>query len=251
MKQETYNKCFSIFILAGMTIAVVLTTVFKINDTTTGGRILLLVSAFGSIMGVLSAVTSASGKIITFLFSLLDVLIYGVMCFVNWKNGGAGLGNGILHLAYFVPMQFIGFAQWRKRGANATDRVKPRALSAKQRIWYAAAFLVGSVIAYILLARFDKSAAEGFIKVAVVLDVLTLMCNIFGQILLSTAYVEQWLFWLGVNITSIIIWGQALKTGSGSFALIYVIKYCLYFMNTIHGFRIWVGMLRSRVLQNE
>lgn len=248
MKQETYNKWFSIFILAGMTIAVVLTTIFKISDTTPVGKALLLVSAFGSVMGVLSAVTSASGRIITFLFSLLDVLIYGAMCFVNWRNGGAGLGNGLLHLLYFVPMQFIGFSQWRKRGANATQRVAPRALSGKKRLLCSTAFIVGSVVAYLILVHFDKSAADGFIKVAVVLDVLTLMCNIFGQILLSTAYVEQWVFWLGVNVFSIIIWIQALGTGSSSFALIYVVKYSLYFLNSVHGLRLWTKMLRKEVL---
>lgn len=248
MKQEKYNKWFSIFILAGMTIAVVLTTIFKISDATPVGKALLLVSAFGSVMGVLSAVTSASGRIITFLFSLLDVLIYGAMCFVNWRNGGAGLGNGLLHLLYFVPMQFIGFSQWRKRGANATQRVAPRALSGKKRLLCSTAFIVGSVVAYLILVHFDKSAADGFIKVAVVLDVLTLMCNIFGQILLSTAYVEQWVFWLGVNVFSIIIWIQALGTGSSSFALIYVVKYCLYFLNSVHGLRLWTKMLRKEFL---
>lgn len=251
MKRETYNKYFSIFILAGMTIAVVLTTIFKLNDTTAGGKILLLVSAFGSIMGVMSAVTSASGKIITFLFSLLDVLIYGAMCFVNWRNGGAGLGNGILHLLYFVPMQFIGFSQWRKRGANSSHSVTPRVLSKRNRILYGVLFAVGSVVAYLILVRFDKSLADSFIKVAVVLDVLTIMCNIFGQILLSTAYVEQWIFWMGVNVSSIFIWAQAMGTESGSFALIYLVKYGLYLLNSIHGFRLWLRMLQSKTLQNE
>ncbi|MCQ2170790.1 MAG: nicotinamide riboside transporter PnuC [Bacteroidales bacterium] len=251
MKRETYNKYFSIFILAGMTIAVVLTTIFKLNDTTAGGKILLLVSAFGSIMGVMSAVTSASGKIITFLFSLLDVLIYGAMCFVNWRNGGAGLGNGILHLLYFVPMQFIGFSQWRKRGANSSHSVTPRVLSKRNRILYGVLFAVGSVVAYLILVRFDKSLADSFIKVAVVLDVLTIMCNIFGQILLSTAYVEQWIFWMGVNVSSIFIWAQAMGTESSSFALIYLVKYGLYLLNSIHGFRLWLRMLQSKTLQNE
>lgn len=251
MKRETYNKYFSIFILAGMTIAVVLTTIFKLNDTTAGGKILLLVSAFGSIMGVMSAVTSASGKIITFLFSLLDVLIYGAMCFVNWRNGGAGLGNGILHLLYFVPMQFIGFSQWRKRGANSSHSVTPRVLSKRNRILYCVLFAVGSVVAYLILVRFDKSLADSFIKAAVVLDVLTIMCNIFGQILLSTAYVEQWIFWMGVNVSSIFIWAQAMGTESSSFALIYLVKYGLYLLNSIHGFRLWLRMLQSKTLQNE
>ena len=67
MKRETYNKWFSIFILAGMAIAVVLITIFKLRDPGVN-HLLLLVSAFGSIMGVLSSVMSASGRLLTFLF---------------------------------------------------------------------------------------------------------------------------------------------------------------------------------------
>lgn len=92
MKEETFNRWFNIFILAGMAVALVVTTVFKLGGTDTG-KTLLVISAFGSLMGILSSVCSANGKIWTFIFGLLDVSIYGVMCFLNWRDGGPGLGN--------------------------------------------------------------------------------------------------------------------------------------------------------------
>lgn len=241
MKRETYNKWFSIFILAGMAIAVVLITIFKLSDPGVN-HLLLLVSAFGSIMGVLSSVMSASGRLLTFLFGLIDVIIYGAMCFVNWNNGGAGLGNGILHFVYFVPMQFIGFFQWKKHGASMTEKVKPRALGPRQRLLYSAVFAAGSIALYLILFRFDKSAATEFIRIAVVLDVLTIMCNIFGQILMSTAYIEQWVLWIGVNVFSLFIWTEAIFSGESDFALIYVIKYCFYLANSVHGLRNWIRL---------
>ena len=122
-KEKQFNKWFSIFILAGMAIALTVTTILKLDDADAGGRALLVISAFGSLMGILSTVSSANGLIITFLFGLLDVSIYGAMCFVNWYGGGSGLGNAVLHMLYFVPMQFVGFAQWgvtvRTRAATA------------------------------------------------------------------------------------------------------------------------------------
>lgn len=241
MKTETYNKWFSIFILAGMVVAVLLTTIFKMNDPD-ANRLLLIISAFGSVMGVLSAVMSASGRLLTFVFAMIDVTTYGAMCFVNWNNGGAGLGNAILHFVYFVPMQFIGFVQWKKHGASMTEKVKPRMLGTRQRLLYSAVFLAGSIVLYMILFRFDKSAATGFIKTAVVLDVLTIMCNIFGQILMSTAYTEQWVLWIGVNVFSIFIWTKAIFSGTSDFALIYVIKYCFYTANAVHGLRNWIRL---------
>ncbi len=241
-KEKQFNRWFSVFILAGMAVALIITTIFKLDDAAgAGGKAFLIISAFGSLMGILSTVSSANGLIITFLFGLLDVSIYGVMCFVNWYGGGSGLGNAVLHMLYFVPMQFVGFAQWRRHRADKSGyTVKPRRLTAKGWALVSAFFLVGIVVAYLIIARFDKSAADTFIKTAVVLDVLPLMCNILGQLLMSLAYMEQWIFWIGVNVFSLIMWSTAHLDGTSSFATIYIVKYSFYLLNSINGLRIWL-----------
>ena len=242
--EEKFNKLFSAFVLIGMTVALVLTTALKLGDST-GGKILLLVSAFGSLMGVMSTVFSANGNILTFLFGFLDVSLYGVICFINWRNGGTGLGNALLHLVYFVPMQFIGLAQWRKRGASSTDKPAAKRLDARGWLITSLLLLLGSVTLYFILAHFDKSAAGTFLKWSVILDVITLVCNILGQLFMSNAYMEQWFFWIGVNIFSILMWSWTLSQTGGSYALIYIIKYSFYLINSIYGLRIWLALSRK------
>lgn len=245
MTEERFNKLFSSFILVGMTVALVLATALKLQGAQ-DGRWLLLLSAFGSLMGVLATVCSANGRIITFLFGLIDVALYGAMCLVTWSKGGSGLGNAILHFLYFVPMQFVGFAQWRRRGAVGGEKLRARRLSGKQWALYMAIMLAGSVAAYFVLARFDKSAADGFIRWAVVLDVIPLACNIVGQLLMSTAYMDQWFFWMGVNISSICMWAFTLAGSPGSdYAVIYIIKYSFYLLNSFNGLRIWLALSRE------
>ena len=240
---KTFNKYFSVFILVGMTVVTVLATALKLGPADQGARIRLLVSAFGSLMGVAATVASANGYIITFLFGLLDVAIYGAICLINWNNGNSGLGNAVLHFLYFVPMQFVGFAQWKKRGSNHSGSVKARRLSGRQRLLATLVFLAGSVLAYLVIARFDKSAADTFIKTAVVLDVLPLICNIIGQFLMSTAYMEQWIFWIGVNVFSIAMWSVTMHSDpSSSYALIYIIKYSFYLINSLNGLRNWLQL---------
>ena len=239
MNDSKFNKAFSAFIIIGMTVAVILTTAIKLGAAA-DGRFLLLISALGALMGVLSTVCSANGLIITFLFGLIDVAIYGAVCFVSGKYG-----NAVLHFLYFIPMQFVGWYQWRKRGAGKGSEVKPRILTSRQWALGSLVFLVGSVAAYLILARFDKSSADTFLKTAVILDVLPLMCNIFGQFLMSTAYKEQWLFWIGVNITSIAMWATSMKGASDSYALIYMIKYFFYLINSLNGYRIWHNLSRK------
>ena len=241
---QKFNKWFNAFILIGMTVAVIITTAMKLDAAQTG-KVLLLVSAFGSLMGILSTVCSANGIIWTFLFGLFDVAIYAVVCFISGKYG-----NAAQHALYFVPMQFVGFWQWKKRGAHASDKkVKARRLNPRQWLVTGAAFLAVSVAAYLILARFDKSAAEGFLKTAVLMDALAMVCNIFGQYLMSTAYMEQWYFWIGVNVFSVVMWAQTLRGAADSYAIIYIIKYSFYLVNSLNGLRIWMELSRKGELE--
>ena len=102
---KVFNKWFNAFILIGMAVVTVVVTAIKFQDAEQG-RALLLLSAFGSLMGVLCTVLAANGRILTFLFGIIDVSIYGVMCLL-----GTRYGNAALHLLYFLPMQFIGYFQ--------------------------------------------------------------------------------------------------------------------------------------------
>ncbi len=237
MTEKQFNKLFSAFILIGMTVVTVLVTGIKLRGAD-GGEWLLVMSAFGSLMGVLATVCSANGWIITFLFGLLDVTIYGVACWINWMNGGSGLGNALLHFAYFVPMQLVGFLQWRRRGAKGESQVKARRLSPSGRWAWLGISVAATAVLYLVLLHFDRSVAQGFLRVAVVLDVVPLVCNIIGQLLMSTAYMEQWIFWIAVNITSIILW----VTSDQSFAPVYIVKYAFYLINSFNGLRIWLKL---------
>ena len=244
-----FNKWFSTFILAGITTALVITTVIKLRQPDADPT-RLIIAAFGSLMGVCATVAASNGKIITFLFGLLDVSIYGAMCLVNWNNGSSGLGNAILHFIYFVPMQFIGFAQWRKRGAKGGEKPKARRFTGRMWAVYPLLFLAGCIVAYFILARFDKSQADTFIKLAVVLDVLPVIFNIFGQMFMSMAYMEQWFFWIGVNVFSITMWSNTLAHDpSSDFALVYIIKYSFYLINALNGLRIWYNLSKPETGQ--
>jgi nicotinamide mononucleotide transporter len=241
MNDKTFNKWFNTFILVGMAVVTVVVTAVKFKDADSG-RAMLVISAFGSLMGVLSTVCAANGRILTFLFGLIDVTIYGVMCLI-----GTRYGNAALHLLYFLPMQFVGYFQWRKRGAEEEKKVQARRLDGKQWLLYGSIFLVGLIVSYFILAAFDKTEAAGVVKWLVVMDAFSMMCNILGQYLLSTAYMEQWYFWLGVNVSTIVMWVLTLRQDpSSTYASIYVVKYSFYLLNALNGLRIWYNLSRPK-----
>ena len=240
MTEKQFNSWFNAFILIGMAVVTVLVTAIKFRSAE-NGQWLLLISAFGSLTGVLCTVLSANGRILTFLFGLIDVSIYGAMCLA-----GARYGNAALHLLYFLPMQFVGFFQWKKRGAKAHTEVKARRLSGKQWLLYGSIFLAGLIVAYFVLEAMDKTEAASVVKWLVLMDAISMMCNLVGQYLLSTAYMEQWFFWIGVNITSIIMWVLTLRQDpSSAYAIIYVVKYSFYLLNSFNGLRIWYNLSRD------
>ena len=243
MTEKTFNKWFNTFILVGMAVVTVVVTALKFRDAE-GGRTLLVVSAVGSLMGVLCTVCAANGRILTFLFGIIDVSIYGVVCLVGSKP--PLYGNAALHLLYFLPMQFVGYFQWQKRKSEQHVKVKARRLDGKQWLLYASIFLAGLIAAYFILAAVGRKDGQEVVKMLVFLDAFSMMCNIIGQYLLSTAYMEQWIFWIGVNVSTILL--MALKQRldpDAAFASIYIVKYSFYLLNAINGLRIWIGLSRS------
>ena len=201
---------------------------------------MLILAAVGSIAGVLANVLSANGRIFTFLFGLIDVAIYGAVCLVSTRYG-----NAAIHLLYFLPMQLVGHIQWRRRGAGEGEKVHARRLSRRQWWLYGGIFLLGLIVAYIILCAFDKTEVAGVVRWLVLMDALSMMCNILGQWLMSTAYMEQWIFWIGVNIASVVMWKLTIMQNPyASFASIYIVKYSFYLLNSLNGLRIWLALSR-------
>ena len=142
-------------------------------------------------------------------------------------------------------MQAVGFVQWKKRGAGEHARVRARRLDGRGWLIAGSIFLAGSVAAYFILSALDKTEAVGVVRWLVLTDALSMMCNVLGQWLLSTAYMEQWIFWIGVNVASVAMWVLTLRQSpDSSYALIYVVKYSFYLLNSLNGLRIWMALSR-------
>lgn len=248
MNEEKFNKWFNVFILAGMSICVVLSCLAKIRDLglTDWGLfvqslseprvLLLLLTALGALAGVASTVCSANGSIWTFLFGLIDVAIYSYILFDS-KNPSQFL----LHVLYMIPMQFVGFFQWRKKGASAHKQVKAQRIG-KGSEWlkfggiFVGVFALAAGISWFALSKSGSDLSAG----KIILDALITTANIVAFAMGAFAYMEQWYLWLLVNISSIVMWAGILIHDPGaSYAIIPLVKYSFYLINGINGVRIW------------
>lgn len=234
MKEQTFNKWFNIFILAGMTVCVILSTVFKMQEPD-ARQMLLVISAFGALMGVVSTVLSANGSLWNFLFGLIDVSIYSYILFDSQMPS-----QFLLHVLYIIPMEFVGIFQWRKRGADGKKAVKARRLNGKSALLYSLLFLAvlaaTSAVSYFAIL---KAGGEANLQKSV-LDALVTTANIVALVMMAFAYMEQWYLWTLVNLSSVVLWTITLVTEPEvGYAVIPIVKYSFYFINGINGIRIW------------
>lgn len=240
---KQFNRIFSTVLLSLMVAVIAVITAFKLQDPD-ARKVLLLIAAFGSVMGVASTVLSANGLIWTFVFGLLDVALCSIVAIDN------GLwGNFALHAFFFLPMQFVGIWQWRKRGAQgAKTEVQARRLSARQRLWVSLAVGAGLAVSYavLLLIKLKTVAPEEINRPQVFFDAAVFALNIAGQILMSLAFMEQWVIWNLVNVFSILLWGSTMLSSPGSsYTVVMFIKYCFYLVNSVNGLRIWLNLSKN------
>ena len=236
MNEKTFNTIFNVFLLTGMFVCVTIACILNLQKP--DARVALtILSAVGAIMGVISVVLSANGNILTFVFGLVDVLIYSYTLLD--QNVPMTLG---LHVLYFLPMEFIGFFGWRKRGATAKKAVQARRLTPKGWLNVVALFVM--VYAAVLAVAWLIARYQGNIVWAKMsFDTAVTTANIVALVLMAKAYMDQWYLWLLVNITSIILWIIVLSSGDGSeYTIVQLIKYSFYLLNGLNAIRIWLKL---------
>lgn len=197
-----------------------------------------VVGSVAGIAGVLCVVLVAKGSIWNYLFGIINVSMYA---YISYK---ADLyGDAALNALYYVPMQFVGWWQWRKRGAamsqaEAGDRgvqVKARRFTWEQRLMLglgcAAAVIVGG---YVLKYFGDPQPFK---------DSATTVLSIVAQALMALAFMEQWALWIVTNIISGIMWCICVARGDAH-AGVMVIMWVFYLLNSLNGLRVWLRLSR-------
>ena len=198
-----------------------------------------IVGSVAGIAGVLCVVLVAKGSIWNYLFGIVNVSMYA---YISYK--AALYGDAALNAFYYVPMQFIGWWQWRKRGAAMSEseadgagiQVKARRFSWRQRavlaVGCAAAVIAGG---FILRYFGDPQPFK---------DSTTTVLSIVAQALMALAFMEQWALWIITNVVSVVMWSICVARGEAH-AAVMVIMWAFYLMNSLNGFRVWLKLSRS------
>ena len=141
-------------------------------------------------------------------------------------------------------MQFIGWWQWRRRGAAVSEaeaagrgvQVRARRFSWRQRAVLAAGCLTAVVAGGFLLRYFGDPQPFK--------DSTTTVLSIVAQALMALAFMEQWVLWIITNVVSVVMWTICVTRGEAH-AAVMVIMWSFYLLNSINGFRVWLRLSRQ------
>ena len=197
-----------------------------------------IIGSLAGIAGVLCVVLVAKGSIWNYLFGLVNVSLYA---YISYK--ASLYGDAALNAFYYFPMQFIGWWQWRRRGAavsaeeagDAGVQVKARRMTWKQR----AILFLGCAAAVIAVGFVLKH----FNDPQPFKDSTTTVLSIVAQALMALAFMEQWALWIITNIVSVVMWCICVSRGEAH-AGVMVIMWTFYLLNSINGMRVWLKLSR-------
>lgn len=200
-----------------------------------------VIGSLAGIAGVCCVVLVAKGSIWNYAFGLVNVSLYAL---ISYK--ASLYGDAALNALYYLPMQFIGWWQWRKRGAATSRaastepyhdvRVRARRMSGLQRV-VLALFSAALVFAGgLLLERLGDPQPYK--------DSATTVLSIIAQALMALAFMEQWALWIITNVISVAMWSVCVARGEEHAGLM-VIMWLFYLLNSLNGLRVWLKLSKG------
>ncbi len=223
MRKTGYWNVFEIgWLITFTAVAVALTIIWK--DT--------LFGLFVFITGVLCVVLTAKGSIWCYLFGVFNTLGYAYLSYTNQLFGELGL-----NMLFFLPMNFVGFAMWRKHMETKTD-VKMEKMGIK-----GIALTLAICIISITATGFGLSLIKT--QNTPYLDATTNVLSIIATILTIRRFREQWLLYIILNVFTIMMWSIRTANGSPDGPMM-IVMWSAYLVNAFYGYYNWTKGANER-----
>lgn len=211
IKQEKLEKIVFVFLLL-----FIILNAFRCHDS-----VQALISA---VCGITYTVFAGKGYPVCYLFGVTGSSFYA---YISAQN--ALWGNVFLYLGYYVPMQILGFWQWRKNLKQDKNEIVKTSLKLKEFF----IIILCSVVLVIILAAFLGTTADKH----PILDSMTTIFSISGMYLTVRRCIEQWLFWMIVNALSLLMWLNIALQGGRVYST--VIMWAVYLFLAFYFYLQW------------
>lgn len=171
-----------------------------------GDSLLAIIAALG---GIVYTILAGKGKAYCYFFG-----IAGTLCCAYLSYELALYGNFILHLAYYFPMEIMGFFAWKNHLNPDTNEIIKEKLTHNELLVMICVIAISTLFMYwFFLYINDKSPF---------VDAFMTVLSVAGMILTVRRSIEQWVVWTGVNILSVMLWFDAYVAGEKIFSVFLV-----------------------------
>ena len=177
-----------------------------------------------AVCGILYTIIAGKGKISCYIFGIISSICY---CFLSFKS--ALWGNLALNFCYYLPMEIIGIAEWRKHLKVESREIIKTKLAGRERIFLWVICVLGCAAAVTLLF-FVKDSHPVF-------DGITTVLSIAAMYLTIKRCIEQWIIWMIVNGLSVLMWLDIVFKGAKAYGA--VIVWSVYFILAVYFYISW------------
>ena len=186
--------------------------------------ILIFLEGIVLVTGIAAVMLQAKEKILAWPLAIISVSIASYLFFQNRLYSDFGL-----HLIY-IFLNIFGWYKWTSK--NVEQAVSPTLLmSSKEIIIAVMVVLLGSyALGYLMFANTDADLPY--------FDAFTTSGSLVAQYLLAKKYLQNWLFWIVVDLVAIPIY---LYKGMYLMALLFF----AYLLICIWGYIAWRGNMKS------
>lgn len=153
----------------------------------------LILQIVGVALGLLYLWLEYRADIRLWIVGLIMPVVHGALYFK------AGLYADCSMQVYYVLAGLYGLAVWRNAPKKNKEHARIAHTPAAKIPYIAAAYLLAHAVIYFVLVRFTDSTVPFW-------DSFTTALSIVAMWLLSRKYMEQWLVWLVVDLTTVALY---------------------------------------------
>ena len=181
-------------------------------------------SLIAALSGVWCVILTGKGKRTSFVFGLVNTVLYAVVAFQ-----AKYYGEVMLNLLYYLPMNFVGWFSWKGHMNEATGEVVKRRLGMKKSL-----AVYASTAAAILIYGLALKFLGGNLPY---IDSMTTVVSVVAQVLSIRRLMEQWVLWIAVDVATVFMWAVHFLQGGESIATLAM--WSVYLINAFIMFARW------------
>ena len=186
-----------------------------------------------AVTGIVNLVLCAKGNIWNYAFGIVYNAIY---VYIAWHS--KLYADSAIYLLYYLPMQFVGWFNWKKNQNQESGAVNAVHLTRRTAlILLALAAVLIPLFAWILSRPVIGDSQPW-------LDAATTVISILAMYMMVKAIAEQWYIWIVLDAVQVMKWTVATIRGEEHAALM-LVMFAFFLANAVYGLIQWNGLAKQ------